>query len=83
LVEKRVIQKKEFYKRIKIAGMVSFIPIILVTGPLAGYFIADFLGKKFGLAAYASLICIGIGLIVSIREVVRIIRMIYKIDKGS
>lgn len=74
-------KNEEFYKRIKIAGMVSFIPAILVAGPLSGYFIGDYLKEKFGMASFVPLVCIAIGFAVSIKEVIRIIRLVTKIDK--
>lgn len=75
-------QKEEFYKRIKIAGMISFIPLMLAAGPFIGYLAGDYLGKKSGLA-YVIFICIGIGFLVSITEVIRIIRLVTKINKKS
>ncbi|MFA6079202.1 MAG: AtpZ/AtpI family protein [Candidatus Omnitrophota bacterium] len=64
---------KEIYNRIKIAGLLSFIPIVLAAGPLGGYVLGDFLEKKFSLPSYTHIICIGIGFIGSIRETIRII----------
>jgi len=75
-------QKEEFYKRIKIAGMVSFIPLMLAAGPLVGYLAGDYLEKRFGLA-HILFICIGLGFAASITEVIRIIRLVTKITKES
>jgi len=76
-------KNEEFYKWVRIAGMVSFIPAILVAGPLSGYFIGGYLEKKFHLPYFVFLICIGVGFAVSIKEVVRIIILVTKIDKKS
>jgi len=73
--------KEELYKRIKIAGMISYIPIMLAAGPLAGFFLGDYLQKKFNLPFYFLVICSGAGIILGIRESVRIIRLVLKIDK--
>lgn len=73
--------KKELFKRIKIAGLISFIPVILAAGPLSGFFVGSFLKEKFRLSAYFLFICIGLGVIISIKEVVRIIRLVLNIDK--
>jgi len=73
--------KEELYKKIKIGGMISFIPIILATGPLAGYFIGDYIEKRFDLPSYAAFICIGAGFAASILEVARIIRKVLSIDR--
>ena len=73
--------KKELYKRIKIAGILSFIPFVLAGGVLGGYLMGDYLGKKSFFISFAMPICIGIGILVSILEVVRIIKLAVKIDK--
>ncbi|MDD5681421.1 MAG: AtpZ/AtpI family protein [Candidatus Omnitrophica bacterium] len=73
--------KEEFYKRIKIAGMISYIPIMLAVSPLAGFFLGDYLQKRFNLPFYVLVICIGAGIAVGIRESIRIIRLVSEIDK--
>ena len=75
--------KDELYKRIKIAAMISFIPIVLVAGPLSGFFLGEFLQKKFNLSTYSLFISITIGFIVSIRETVRILRLVAKMESRS
>ena len=72
---------KEFYKRIKIAGMISYIPIMLAVSPLAGFFLRDYLQKKFHLPFYFLIICIAMGIVVGIKESIRIIRLTREIDK--
>ncbi len=69
------------YKRIKIAGMLSFIPFILAAAPLGGWFLGEFLQKKFNLSVYVTYLCVLIGVAAGIREVVRIIRLVIKIDR--
>ncbi|MDO8662141.1 MAG: AtpZ/AtpI family protein [Candidatus Omnitrophota bacterium] len=71
---------KEFYKRIKIAGMISYIPIMLAAPALAGFFLGDYLQKRFGLPFYISIFCIGLGIVIGIRESIRIIRLVLKIE---
>jgi hypothetical protein len=75
--------KDLLYKRIKIAGLLTFIPFILAAGPIAGWMLGDFLRSKFDLHIYVAYTCIFLGLAASIREVVRIIRLVIKIDRGS
>ena len=72
--------KEELYKRIKIAGMISYIPIMLAAGPLAGFFTGDYLQKKFNLPFYFMVFCILTGVAIGIRESVRIIRLVLKIE---
>jgi F0F1-type ATP synthase assembly protein I len=73
-------QKEKFYKSVKIVGLISFIPMILVAGPLAGLLAAEILEKKFGSNSVVLFVCITIGFITSISEVIRIIRRVVKID---
>jgi hypothetical protein len=76
-----VADKEGLYKRIKIAGMISYIPIMLAAGPLAGFFLGDYLQKRFSLPFYFMIICVGAGIVLGIRESVRIIRLVLAIDK--
>ncbi len=69
---------KEIYRFIRIAGVFSFIPFVLLAGPLGGYILASYLAGKFNLPGYLISIIIGIGFLVSFFETARIIRMIYK-----
>lgn len=76
-------EKTEFYKRVKIAGMLSFIPVVLAAGPVSGYIVASYLENKFGLPFYVSVICIGLGAVMSIKESVRIIRAVLKLSNNG
>ena len=69
------------YKWIKIGGLLSFIPIIMAVGPLAGYFAADYLEKRFNFPGFTSSVCIVVGFIASARETVRIIRLALKAEE--
>jgi len=77
----RVERLTKVYKWIKIGGLLSFIPVIMAAGPLAGWFFADFLEKRFGFPDFTAVICITIGFIASIRETIRIIRIALKTEK--
>ncbi|MGA2775234.1 MAG: hypothetical protein ABSE81_04155 [Candidatus Omnitrophota bacterium] len=67
--------KQELYRRIKIAGLISFIPFILLGAPLTGYIIGELLVKKLALPGYTTAILISLGLFAGIREVIRIIKL--------
>lgn len=74
-------KKAEFYKLVKIGGLIIFIPMILAIGPLTGYFIGNFLEKKLGFAPYISLACIALGFVASAREIIRIINIMIKEER--
>lgn len=71
------------YKWIKIGGLLSFIPFIMAAGPLAGYFLADYLQKRFGFPGFTAAVLIILGFAGSARETVRIIKLALKTDKES
>jgi len=74
-------KKAEFYKLAKVWGLISFIPVILAAGPLAGYFMGDYLEKKMGFAPYLSLLCMALGFVTSVREIIKILKLIDKTDR--
>lgn len=69
---------KELFARIRLAGILSYVPLVLFTGPFLGYLIGDYLVKKFTLPAYTLFICIAIGFLSSIIEIFRIIKLARK-----
>jgi len=75
--------KKELYKRIKIAGIISFIPFITAIGPVAGYFAGDYLHKKFHTPYFVVFILVALGAFSGFLETVRIIKLITKIEKDK
>ena len=74
-------KKADFYKWTKIWGLLSFVPVVLAAGPLAGYFMGDYLEKKIGYAPYLSLICLALGFFTSIREIIKILKLVQKTDE--
>ena len=75
--------KKELYKWIKIGGMLSFIPFVLMGGALLGYLAGDYLEKKMVLSPFVAFpVCVALGMVVSAIEVVRIIKLAVKISES-
>lgn len=72
--------KQVIYRYIRVGGLLSSIPFVLVSGPLAGYLAAEFLKEKFHLNALAALALIALGFICSFIETIRIIRNLLKHD---
>lgn len=69
------------HKWIKIGGLMSFIPVMMAAGPLGGYFLADFLVKKFHFPNYTAAICITLGFVVGVRETIRVVRLALKTEE--
>jgi hypothetical protein len=78
-----VAAKKDLYKWIKIAGILSFIPLVLAGGAIAGYLIGGYIEKKFSNFSFAVPTFVVIGLLGSVIEVARIIKLALKIDRES
>ena len=68
-------RKAEFYRWIKIGGLLSFLPFILAAGPLAGFYLGNYLERRFGLPAYVPIALIVIGFAVSFKETIRIVKI--------
>ncbi len=73
--------KKNLYKWIKLSGLITFIPFVMISGPIAGYYIGMYLKNVFGFRDAAFNICIVVGCIAGMYETVRLIRKIIKIGK--
>jgi hypothetical protein len=71
-------KNEELYGWVRTAGLLAVIPIILASGPLGGYLIADLLIKKLNLPGYTVIICVILGFIASVQETVRIIKIALK-----
>jgi hypothetical protein len=64
-----------------VGGLLSFIPFVLASGPVAGFFIGNFLQKKFGWPLFATLILVTIGFAGSVRETIRIIKIALRAEE--
>ncbi|MDD5432390.1 MAG: hypothetical protein PHO70_05325 [Candidatus Omnitrophica bacterium] len=75
--------KKQIYKLIKLAGLVTFIPFVLVSGPIAAFVLGSFLQKKFFFSEYYTYALVVLGFAISIIEVIKILRKTVKIEKDK
>ncbi len=75
--------KTEVYKRVKIAGMVLFIPIVLAAGPISGYVVGTYITRRFHLPFYVTMALIAVGFASGIMETVRIIKQVLNIEKKT
>jgi len=75
-----VAAKQDLYNGIKIAGLLSFIPLVLAGGAIGGYLAGDYIEKKIWNSSFAVPGFVAIGLLGSVIETVRIIKLALKID---
>jgi len=76
-------RKTDLYRWIKIGGLLSFLPFVLVAGPLGGYLLGSYLEHKFSLPGYVSIIFITVGFLGSLRETVKIIKLALKTQQKA
>ncbi len=74
-------RKEDFYKGVKTVGFVTFIPFMLAAGPLSGYFVGDFIHKKFNLSSQVVLLSVVIGFIAGVIEMIRILKIVARMNK--
>lgn len=74
-------QKPESYRDLWMLGMVITVPMILVSGPLAGYWISHYvLVRYLGLPSLLVPLCIGLGAVGSGLQIFRILQKIRQSD---
>jgi hypothetical protein len=72
---------KNPYNLVKIIGLATFIPFVLASGTLGGYFLGEYLKKNFNLNAKVADAFILVGLSLSLLEATRIIKELVKLGK--
>ena len=73
--------KDAFYSQLKQIGALTAVPIILVAGPLAGYFAGNWVDSRFRVYPWCSILFLILGFVASGREIIRLLKQILKEDK--
>lgn len=68
------------FKLVRQMGLAITIPMMLLAGPLVGWFIGSWLDKKFGTNPWLLIILLVLGTTASVRETIKIIKEISKDD---
>ena len=68
-------EKADFYKRLKVAGMLSLVPFVLAFGPWAGFLAGSFLARRFNLPSFLTPLLVIAGFLLALREMLRIIKI--------
>ncbi len=74
-------RKEDFYKGVKTVGFVTFIPFMLAAGPLSGYFVGDFIQKRFNLSAHVVLLSVAVGFLAGLMEMIRILKAVARMNR--
>ena len=70
--------KPDFYRQVKVIGMMVAVPFILAAGPFVGYAAGQYLVARFAWPGYLLQGCVLLGFCASVFEAVRIIRVVIK-----
>lgn len=77
-------EKKEApYSQLKQIGALTAVPIILVVGPLAGYFFGDWVDRKFQHYPWGTIVFLVLGFVASGREIFRLLKQVLKEEKND
>jgi ATP synthase protein I len=68
------------YRFVRQVGLLTTIPVMLLSGPLIGFLIGDYIDKRFGTTPWFMIICLILGFVASIRQTINIIRKAGKKD---
>lgn len=63
-------EKGERLRQVMVLGT---IPMVLVAGPLIGFFIGDYLDRRFGTSPWAMLVFLVLGGVASVRQTIRLL----------
>ena len=74
-------KKSGFYSQVKQIGTLTAIPVILVVGPLLGYFAGDWLDRKFRFFPWFTIIGLFLGFAASGREIFRLLKQFLEEQK--
>jgi len=68
----------DFYKRMKITGLLCMVPFVLGAGPCGGYYLGCYLVARFALPQWVTTLCVVLGIAASVQETIRIFRAAIK-----
>ncbi len=67
--------------QVKQIAALTAVPIILLVGPISGYFVGDWLDKKFQLFPWCTIGFLVLGFVASGREILRLVKQISQEEK--
>ena len=78
-----MVEKKDAYSQLKQIGVLTTVPIILVAGPIVGYFIGDWVDRRFRFYPWGTILFLVLGFVASGREIFRLLKQLLKEDKKN
>jgi len=71
-------RKKELYRCIKASGLALFIPVAMLTGPIAAFFVSRFLDSRLGESYARTAALIAVGFIAALFETIKVVKTLIK-----
>lgn len=71
-------KKNADWGQLKQLGVLTTVPIILLIGPVVGFFLGGWIDRKYHIYPWLTIIFIGFGFIASGREIVRLLKDVSK-----
>ena len=62
------------YRFVHQVGLLTMIPLMLLSGPLIGFLIGNYIDKRFGTAPWFMVLFVCLGFVASIRQTIAIIK---------
>ena len=69
-------KKDDFYSQVKQIGVLTAIPVVLLVGPVFGFFLGNWIDRKASIYPWFTITFILLGFVASGREVARLLRQI-------
>ena len=75
--------KDAVYSQLKQLSVLTVIPVILLVGPLVGFFIGGWIDRRAGSYPWFTLLFLILGFTAAGREITRLLKQVLKDDKQS
>jgi len=72
-------QKADLYKQFKVASLLCLVPLILGAGPFSGFYLGQYVQKKFNLPSWVTSVLVVVGILAAAREAWRIIKIALRV----
>ena len=71
-------EKTPYYSQVKQLAILTTIPIILLVGPVVGYFAGSWLDRQFQIYPWLTIVFVSLGFLAAGREVARLLKTVLK-----
>lgn len=73
--------KGDLKAQLKHAGILTSVPVILLVGPVVGYFIGSWIDRKAHIFPWVTIIFTALGFVAAAREITRLLKDVLKDEK--